>query len=147
MPTDNASRFVLEMVEPTVAEFLAEPSDKRRGCLACLALASMTEHYHAARISDADSGAFKGAVRKECPPMGWISDVANATKHVIAFKDRIGFEDVQSKEMGRFGVQRFGWPFSGTEVLVGDNSQWRLTDLVQAAMTFWRGKLYEGVAA
>ena len=91
MTTDHAAdpalAFFREVVEPTVMEFLADPADKRRGCLACLAVAGMTEHYFHARPALAAGGEaalkkLKGALRDENKILGWIADVANATKHV-----------------------------------------------------------------
>lgn len=143
MPLDDALRFFAEMVELTVVDFLANPHDKRLGCLACLTLASMTEHFYEATIAGAglSKSDFKGAIRAECPPMGWVADVANATKHVHGFSDRIGFDAINSTEMDTLGVARFGWPFGGTEVLVGEAMEWRLSTLVTEALSFWRRKV------
>jgi hypothetical protein len=38
-------QFFREMVGPTVDEFMADKSNLRRGLLACLLIAAMTEHY------------------------------------------------------------------------------------------------------
>lgn len=144
-PTDDALRFFREMVEPTVAEFMDDRADKRRGCLACLALASMTEHFFQARsdLSAVDRASFKARVRSENWAVGAITDVANATKHVVGAKDRSkwGYNDLQAMEMGQCGVLRFGWPINGEEVLVGPDRAWRLSELIECAMVFWRQKL------
>lgn len=143
----DAHRFFREMVEPTVAEFMVDPSSKRRGCLACLVLASMTEHYiHA--FSDGTEQTRKNMTkvfRDENKPLGLIADVANATKHVERSSkyDAIGFGDIQTMEMGQCGVSRCGWPSSGEEVLIGPEHEWRLSDLIGCAMEFWRSRLSE----
>lgn len=152
-PADPALLYFREIVEPTVAEFMENRADKRRGCLACLALASMTEHYFRARPEHTAAGqracdalsAFKGKVRAENKALGWIADVANATKHVVRYGKpdalKIGYGDVRTEEMGRAGVLRAGWPIAGEEVLVGADREWRLSVLIEAAMKFWRSEL------
>ena len=133
------------MVEPTVAEFMTDPSDKRRGCLACLALASMTAHYiH--EFSDGSEQARRKMTqvfRDENKALGWIADVANATRHVERSSkyDAIGFADIQTMEMGQCGVLRCDWPMGGDEVLVGPEHEWRLSDLTECTMNFWRARL------
>jgi hypothetical protein len=146
-PNDGALQFFREVVEPTVAEFMADRADKRRGCLACLALASMTEHYTHARLGGGEHAkAFKSATRAENKAVGWISDVANATRHVIRSTkfEAIGYGDIETLEMGQCGVLRCGWPINGEEVLVGPEHQWRLSELIDCTMDFWRGKLGVG---
>lgn len=144
---DPALLFLQEMVEPTVLEFLAAPDDKRRGCLACLVLSSMTEHYFHARPALAGAGlaAFKAAIRKDNQAVGWIADVANATKHVRRHgrqgTSRLGYGDVRSEEMGQCDMIQADWPIEGEEVLVGPDWDWRLSDLIEATMAFWQGKV------
>ena len=143
----DAHRFFREIVEPTVAEFMVDPSSKRRGCLACLVLASMTEHYiHA--FSDGTEQtrmSMKKAFRDENKPFGWIADVANATRHVERSSkyDAIGFGDIQTMEMGQCDVLRCDWPISGEEVLIGPGHEWRLSVSIGDAMEFWRSRLSE----
>jgi hypothetical protein len=64
---DNATAFFRDVVEPTVAEFMHDRSNKRLGCLACLAVASMTEHYFYGRLQDSASkkAEFKAQVHRE----------------------------------------------------------------------------------
>jgi hypothetical protein len=143
----DAHRFFREMVDPTVAEFLADPSSKRRGCLACLVLASMTEHYiHAfSNGTEQSRRSMKKAFRDENKPLGWIADVANATRHVERSSkyDAIGFGDIQTMYMGQCGVLQCGWPISGEEVLIGPGHEWRLSDLITFVLEFWRSRLSE----
>jgi hypothetical protein len=144
-PETDAHRFFREMVEPTVAEFNADPSSKRRGCLACLVLASMTEHYiHAfSNGTEQNRKTMKKAIRDENLPLGWIADVANAMRHVVRSSkyDAIGFGDIQTMEMGQCGVARCGWPIGGEEVLIGPEHEWRLSELLECVMDFWRSRL------
>ena len=144
-PADDALMFFRDMVEPTVAEFMANRADKRRGCLACLVLASMTEHFFHARpeLCAVGRAAFKARVRSENWAVGAIADVANATKHVAGATDRgkWGYSDLQAMEMGQCGVLRCGWPINGEEVLVGPDRAWRLSELIECTILFWRQKL------
>jgi hypothetical protein len=144
-PHGEAHLFFREIVTPTVAEFMADPSDKRRGCLACLVLASMTEHYiH--EFSDGSEQAckkMKQAFRDENKALGWITDIANATRHVkrLSKYEAIGFGDIRTMEMGQCGVLRCDWPIAGEEVLVGPEHEWRLSDLIESTMDSWRKRL------
>ena len=142
---DNAMYFFRDIVEPTVEEFMADRASKRRGCLACLALASMTEHFFHARpeLAAVGKAPFKASLREENWSIGAILDVANATKHVIGDENRgkWGYRDVAPYQLNSFGIMRAGWPLGGDEVLVGPDRAWRLSDLIKCAMTFWRQKL------
>ena len=142
---DDALLFFREIVEPTVAEFMATRSDKRRGCLACLALASLTEHFFHARpdLVVVGSAEFKARIRKENWAVGAIADVANATRHVLGDKRRgkWGYGDVSTHQLNACGIMRAGWPLGGQEVLVGPDCAWRLPELIECTMTFWRQKL------
>jgi len=159
---DPALEWFHDVVEPTVAEFLAEPSSKRRGCLAALAIAAMVDHFYQARpeiqtqykrVQD-----FRNSIwdkRRGGPPgpgknatISILHDVANATKHVRRIEPkaqepgRMGYQDIHSLRFNVSGVMRCGWPFSSEpEVLVGENLEWRLVELLECAMEFWRAKL------
>ena len=140
-------QFFHEMVEPTVDEFVVGKSNLRRGLLACLMIAAMTEHYfHAHPEIDGDKGKFKGAVRDWKNggnfAVGLIADVANGTKHVVSDRGRIGYNDTQVHNTGAIGTLRIGWPKGDNEeVLVDENRDWRLSQLIESAMDFWRQKL------
>lgn len=156
---DRAQEWFEEIVEPTVAEFLEQPDSKRKGCLAILAVASMTEHFFHARYGVHVTGEsrkqyapklakFKEKIRDYkngtgVGPIGMVADLANATKHVIA-KNGISHEGMEAKPLNVFGVMRCGWPLGlGTEILVGENQEWRLVEMLECCMKFWRKKLAE----
>ena len=105
----------------------------------------MTEHFFHARLNliATDRASFKASIRRENWAVGAIADVANATKHVVGAKDRgkWGYNDLQAMEMGQCGILRCGWPINGEEVLVGADHEWRLSELVECVMDFWREKL------
>lgn len=145
LPVDNAVRFLLEIVEPTVAEFMTDKADKRRACLACLALASLTEHYLYARFGGKKDAATKCKTDfyNENNAVKLVADVANATRHVVRWEgtNSFGCSAIESMEIGQCGIMRCGWPIGGEEVLVGDEREWRLSELVESTMRFWHEKL------
>jgi hypothetical protein len=149
---DRALWFFQEVVEPTVEGFLREPESMRLGCLACMALDSMVEHYFHAR--PIEGGASAPERLRAALSVNWafkqVSAVANATKHVKPDRrrDRIGFEAVETRRID-FSTARFGWPISGDQVMVdvAPSGPWPLSQLVTAAQEMWRVKLDLAAAA
>ncbi|MFG1346117.1 hypothetical protein V5F59_14580 [Xanthobacter autotrophicus DSM 431] len=145
-----AIEFYQQIVEPTVTEFFADPSDKRLACLACLCLSALAEHYvHAtAEASETKSSVkeLRLSSRRENWAVGQVNDIANATKHVIRSGPGIRYEDLGTQEV-EVGNLRCGWPINGVEVMVEtspDGTLWLVTELVESANEWWRRKL--GVA-
>jgi hypothetical protein len=143
---DRALWFFQEVVEPFVEEFLRDPASMRLGCVACIVLDSMVDHYFHARPIE---GAATNPERlRAALSANWafrqVSAVANAMKHVKPDRrtDRSGFEKVETWriDLGNF---RAGWPMSGDEVMVdvAPSGSWPLPQLVKAAEEMWRGKL------
>lgn len=99
---DAATWFYREVVEPTVIEFLGKPDDIRLGCLACIALSSMVEHYYHARrqeLGGQNAQDFRRSLA-ELSAAEIVFDVANATKHVVADRKRpYGFKAVEKIEL------------------------------------------------
>lgn len=156
-PSDRAQKWFEEIVEPTVAEFLVQPDCKRKGCLAILAVASMTEHYFHARYGFHVTGEsrkqfgpklakFRETIRDYkngtgIAPIGMVADLANATKHVVS-KNGMDHEGMKAERLNVYGVMRYGWPYGlGTEILVGENQEWRLVEILECCVEFWRVKL------
>ena len=87
---DAAVWFYRTVVEPTVAEFLSKPDDIRLGCLACIALSSMVEHYFHARRQELQ-GQNAQDLRRSLASKSAVEivfDVANAAKHVVPARKR-----------------------------------------------------------
>lgn len=143
---DPAVSFFHEIVAPTVADFLRAPESRRLGCLACLALASMADHFFHARSVPVEGHTNADAFRRSLGAQHWgvgvVIGVANAAKHVVRRPGRVGYEDVQAQEI-TFGNLRCGWPINGREVMieVEPDNLWLLSTLTEAAMDFWKGKL------
>ena len=144
---DDAVTFFQEMVEPTVAEFHEHPADRRRGCLACLCIASMADHYFHARPEACEgcstANQFRWKISEINKAVGQVIGVANATKHFERQPGTYrGYQDVSSQQI-TLGILRCGWPINGTHVMieVEDGNLWLLSQLVEAAMTFWRDRL------
>jgi hypothetical protein len=144
--SDCALAFFREMVEPAVADFLARPDDRRFGCTACLYLSAMSDHYFHARPqlagSHKDADTFRRGLGKSSWILGQIIGIANATKHVLSSKSRIGYESVSIQDI-QCGNARCGWPIGGTYVMVESigGELWLLCDLVEAAAEIWRDRL------
>ena len=143
---DGASAFFRDIVEPTVAEFLAGAGDQRRGCLACLCLASMVDHYFHARPEFRQGcrtvQAFSRNIASANWAVGQVIGVANATKHFARTEDRVGYEDIKTRPIA-FGNARCGWPINGAYVMLQDpeGKVWLLSHLAEAALEFWRNRL------
>ena len=141
-PKDDALLFFRDTVEPTVAEFLADRANKRRGCHACHSLADMTSHYFQARMGGRENAckAFKLAIRNENKAVGWIADAANATRHVVrsAKFDAIGYDDIQTMDGPmRRPALRLAHPWRRS----ARRPEARMASLIECAMDFWREKL------
>src|SRR5258708_4523378 len=103
---DGAEWFYNMVIEPTVAEFLSGPDDIRRGILAAVVVSHMAEHYYEDRKPIAGFGssqAFRRALRDENGAYRLITDVADASKHVLPGRHRgavrLGFEDVEAHQI------------------------------------------------
>lgn len=154
-PENAAVAFFHEMVEPTVAEFIAAPDDRRLGCLACLVLSSLADHYfhafEAPKLIDvspkklrAAVGEFRSIAATENWSVNQIHDVANAAKHFAKVGDRVTLDNLEADEIGQCGVGRCGWPLNGRYVIleVAPNNTWLLSDLVEEAVRYWRSRLF-----
>lgn len=143
---DPAASFFREIVAPTVADFLSTPDSRRLGCLACLALASMADHYFHARTAPVEGHNNPDEFRRSLGAQHWgagvVIGVANATKHVVRRPGRAGYEDVQTQSI-TMGNLRAGWPMNGRMVMVEvePGNIWLLRDLVRASFDFWQKKL------
>ncbi|MBB5372275.1 hypothetical protein [Acidocella aromatica] len=167
---DPAQWFFDAVVEPTAHEAITALNDMRRGCLACLALSAMGEHFiHARRqmaqsiiqqhlpeqvpprfpdkLGDYERTAFWKALAARCWDYGVVRDVANATKHVTPSGDKVGFDDVRNTRLG-FGVSKFSWPFASEAILVdtGSGGPFMLSQLVHASLAMWREIMSESAA-
>ncbi|WP_439596713.1 hypothetical protein [Falsiroseomonas sp.] len=149
-----AAAFFTEMVEPTVAEFMAAPDNRRRGCLACLVVSSLADHYfhaiEAPKLGEVSTKklrealkSFRNGVAAENWSVNQVHDIANATKHYAKMGDRVVLSDLQADEIGEFGVLQFGWPINGRYVIVevAPDNTWLLSELVEEAARYWRYRL------
>jgi hypothetical protein len=142
----EAATFFAEMVLPSVAEFLRERADKRRGCLACLALASMSDHFFRTQGTPVAPHRDADSCRRSHAAVNWsvgtIIGIANATKHALRKPGRVGFGDVFADDIA-WGNLRCGWPINSREVMVqvAPDNLWLLSDLVGEAARYWAGKV------
>ncbi len=77
------SDYLASIVLPTVAEFVAEPSDRRRAYLACIVAAHTVDHVSRAgagnRAEVRDAVRAQGIFAREC--LDLVEAVCNGTKH------------------------------------------------------------------
>lgn len=146
MSSANASSFFNEMVEPTVSEFLKNRDNKRLGCLACLMLASMSDHYFYSAGADLgqhrDADSYRRSHVEKNWAVGAVIGVANATKHLLSKPGRVGFDDVYTDDISCENF-RCGWPIIGRQVMLeaGPDRIWLLSDLVECATEYWAEKV------
>lgn len=141
-----AIEFYQQVVEPTVAEFLSHPSDKRLACLACLCISALAEHYVHATSENSEAKlvikALRLSSRKDNWAVGQVHDIANATKHFSRSASGIGYGDLDAQEIV-VGNLCCGWPINGVEVMVetSPGRWWLVADLVESANEWWKRKL------
>jgi hypothetical protein len=139
---DAAAWFYIKIVQPTVAEALAQRDSIRRGVIACIALTHIADHYFHARHPLPKKDKFFKELRKN-GAFRLVQDVTDGTKHAKRITkdgkiERLGFEDVTSQEIN-LGNMRSGWPISGTEVMVADKGNlWLLSQLIPLVDEMWR---------
>ena len=77
------ARFLQEIVEPTVQEFLQDPTNPRRGMLAALAVNSLADHIAVARglTEVQEQSEFRASLAGLHTNYGLVRDVADAAKH------------------------------------------------------------------
>jgi len=153
---DPATWFFQEVVEPTATEFLNKPDNIRLGCLACIALSSMVEHYYHGRRHEFGDQSAQDSRRSlaTLESAEIVFDVANATKHVVADrKRRYGFKAVERMELdddtyqsdeSEAGIDFGDLKFTiGSHVMVptGDDLHCLLSAQVEAVCEMWRVKL------
>jgi hypothetical protein len=78
--SDGFDDYMTEMVDPTVAEFEAEPTNRRRAFLACVA----TYHGIDYLVSPGNPAALREQFRRESDAFALIDRVAHALKHTAA---------------------------------------------------------------
>jgi hypothetical protein len=156
---DRAVWFYQEVVEPTVAEFLGKRDDIRLGCLACIALSSMVEHYFHARRQEFGSQNAQDFRRTLAAYSAFeiVFDVANATKHVVPARNRAmdfksasrimeldkdTYKSEQNNDEPKSILGDLELPTgSHVMVLAGNDVDCVLADQVEAVNEMWRTKL------
>lgn len=148
---DAAATFFHEIVSPTVEDFLRNRGNRRLGCLACLTLASMAEHYFHARLSqpglpskdpEGPARAYIKTLRQQFPGIGLVMDVANATKHVSLTRKPIAFSHIRSEEITTENMNT-EMPTDGWEVMVrlNEGQPSSLPWLVEGIWLWWAEQL------
>jgi hypothetical protein len=136
-----------EIVQPTIAEFAANPTSRLRAFLACLTTFHAID-YLAASGKTPNKGILKKRFQKESAEFAIVDRVANAFKHVNAYPNAPANQPLASGEVirrppgnwgeGVWGLSRWGDPVGGVTL-----DQQRDVDLlatVTAAVRFIRAQ-------
>jgi hypothetical protein len=137
--------FLLEIVEPTVREFLGRRGDIRLGFLAAIVL-NQTAHYWAHDGHVPKDPRMRDQIRKESPDFALIHDIADASKHVVLGRKsrRLTSMDQASSPGGLFqepfgeGVFNEAWVVT---VTLDDRTTVLLDELVESVLSFWKVKI------
>src|SRR3546814_17705465 len=106
--SEHARNFFSNFVEPTVEEFLRDPSDERSATLACLMLQIMADHYFHSVPKPVDGQnkpeQFRIALGEANFAYRTVMNIANATKHFARKKYGLDFSAIQSRniQIGNF---------------------------------------------
>ena len=149
---DRADWFLDEVVIPTVAEFMSDGTDVRRGMLASLTVSHLAEYIYDARPElrgDARrTPNFLNCLAKRCASYGFVRDVADATKHsrlgrpsavLRDVSDVREGEDLLLTEDGRILAAEDGQSLAswiGVEASLPDGGRMRLDELLTEALSF-----------
>lgn len=142
----STKTFFELMVKPTAAEFLQEPGDIRRGCLAAILLNQMADYWvNETRAGDANE--LRRHLIAQCPEVALIWDVADASKHARLTRGlpRSVTEPSQvTRPPGLFQAP-FGTGVFAEAVTVlvkpHDGPERALEPLVRAVLTLWEEML------
>jgi hypothetical protein len=89
-----------EMVQPLVAEFIADPDSVRRGLSAAVFLNQLVDYlWHGRpglRGSAKSEAQFRDALAIQCPAFGVVRDVADAAKHVTLTRSTAQLRNLDS---------------------------------------------------
>lgn len=148
-------QFFVEVVRPTVAEYLNATWDRRKACLATLVLWSMVDHHHQARLRFVPGDAGRRRAREAFVARGeafaLLRDVAEATKHAALRGDGEGvyFGQVKGtpRGTGGYGVGSTGYGVAGAwgnrdvYVVHGDGNFSFLEECVREVLAYWGREL------
>jgi hypothetical protein len=140
----DAIRYADEIVEPTTAEFEADPLSTRRAFLACVVTFHMIDYI----VRPAEPGARREAFRRESEAFATVDRVAHAMKHVSTGHPRKHLHQPLSAEQviqrppaywdvsGAWDLSRWDDPIGGITI-AGEHQRDILED-VKAAAAFLR---------
>jgi hypothetical protein len=163
---ETPREFFDHVVDPDVSEFLANPLDLRAAYHACNSLLSLRDWVHtrhktrpwssggAAKQPFAGKGQFQGALEALDQRFAIVTDIANASKHMILDQNRSRTNlagnantEVQQSHGGAIGSGPIGAaPIGGTSsriVVKIDNQFPDVKDCVTAVHAVWRNLLAE----
>jgi hypothetical protein len=133
----DAKTYIDEIVEPTIREYEADPTCRRRAFLACVAA------YHT--IDYMGKKSLRQQFRRECDDFRIVDKIAHAFKHVETDgQRRIAVRDIVTRPPAMLGVMAIGLSrigdYVGGVTLRNDVAVDVLASL-RNCMAFLRGKI------
>ena len=139
----DAQQYMDEIVDPTIAEFEANPASRRHAFLACVA----TFHTIDYLVHPKNSGNCRKSFREESADFALVDRVAHAFKHVQSMSSNqtsLNVENVLRRPPGAIGEFVIGLSRIGDEcggVTLSENLNHDLLPVVKSAAEFLRGKI------
>jgi hypothetical protein len=133
-------QFFVEVVVPTVDEYLSDPTDLRRGFLAAIVLYHMSDYWE-----KETAGRDVEDLRRLYPDFKLINEIATAAKHrsrdrgipMITRSDQIKSTPHPGLFQANFGAGMFA---EASEVIVtlDDNTHVHLKPAIETVLSMWR---------
>jgi len=152
----RATDFFISIVKPTANEFLSNPGDVRRGCIAAIVLYHMLDYWalegyvgNERKIMDERVEKLRIELIGKCPDFLLIRDVADASKHAQLSVPKKMTRELSSSEQISRNPGIFGAPFgegvfaeaSIVIVTLDDGTSRPLAGAVQSVLSMWEDKL------
>lgn len=149
--------YYLNIVKPTVAEFMVDKSNLRKGRLAAIVLDHVRD-YRAVQL-DISSNMVLNTIKDACPDAVFVRDVCNASKHAILTNthkipitisntEKIKAESNKGLWSAPFGHSIFGESnyvfikFDNYQLVYGERVSFRnLHDCINELIQFWDKQL------
>lgn len=141
---DAARDYFQFTVEPTVAEFLDEPTNLRRGRLAAIVLNHMVDYWAAhtgSKVKDV-----MAELNLACPDAQLACDVADATKHAVlrdstrSIKDSSGLHRPPGIFEAPFGYGGFA-EACGVQIQIQSGPARQLSEVIRSVLDTWRTRM------
>lgn len=157
----RAEDFFRHVVTPTVADYLAEPTNLRRAQLAAVVLHQLTDYWAVENLPCTTDKELRAAPEKarelmsaKCPEFAWVWDVADAVKHArlaASKKKRLVASSADLKKPPGIFNAPWGHGYFGEACIVyvesKDDGSRALPDLIRSVVQMWEAEFPPGAGA